>query len=187
MVRCTSTPWGRSSRAHSRPRWPAGAGGGIDGSIWPRPSAGTSPARTCCHRVATGFPQDGIVPGWESQWLVAVPEPNGSWVLPLEVTRRSPASGSPTELALDQVHDVLAVRLAAAPRPPVVLDAGYDPVQLAQSKERERVDFLLRMNSLLSACESNRQLGNRSQRQVGEEGQIAARASLATAITRSRS
>ena len=126
--------------AGPRPLWV------IDGSTWPRPSAVTSPERTYCHRVATGFPQDGIVPGWEYQWLVAVPEPSGSWVLPLDVARRSPATGSQTELALRQVHEVLAVRLAAAPRPLVVLDAGYDPVQLAQStKEREGVDFLLRL------------------------------------------
>lgn len=117
----------------------------IDGSTWPRPSAVTSPQRTYGHRVAAGIPQDGVVPGWEYQWLVAVPEPSGSWVLPLDIARRGPASPSPTALALRQVHSVLEVRRAAAPRPLVVLDSGYDPVQLAGAQERERVDFLVRL------------------------------------------
>lgn len=117
----------------------------IDASTWPRASAVTSPERTYGHRVAAGIPQEGVVPGWEYQWLVAVPEPSGSWVLPLDLARRAPDSPSPTALALRQVDEVLEVRLAAAPRPVVVLDAGYDPVQLACSPERERVDFLLRL------------------------------------------
>lgn len=117
----------------------------IDASTWPRPSAATSPERTYAHRVAAGRPQAGVVPGWEYQWLVAVPEPSGSWVLPLDLARRGPDSVRPTALALRQVRDVLAVRPATAPRPLVALDGGYDPVQLATAPERERVDFLVRL------------------------------------------
>lgn len=117
----------------------------IDGSTWPRPSASTSPERSYGHRVAAGIPQDGVVPSWEYQWLVAVPEPTGSWVLPLDIARRGPASPSPTALALRQVHDVQQVYSATAPRPLTVLDSGYDPVQLATSPERERTDFLVRL------------------------------------------
>lgn len=62
----------------------------VDGSTWPRPEARTSPERTYCHRVTAGVPQTGIVAGWEYQWLVAVPEGHGSWVLPLDVARRPP-------------------------------------------------------------------------------------------------
>ena len=117
----------------------------IDASTWPRPRAVTSPERTYGHRVAAGIPQDGVVPGWEYQWLVAVPEPSGSWVLPLDLARRGPASPSPTALALRQVHHVLEGYPAWAPRPLVVLDSGYDAVQLATATERERVDFLVRL------------------------------------------
>ncbi|MPZ14651.1 MAG: hypothetical protein GEU73_09560 [Chloroflexi bacterium] len=83
---------------------------------------------------------------------MAVPEPSGSWVLPLDVARRGPAAASPTALALRQVHDVLEQYPAAAPqlappahRPIVVLDSGYDPGQLAASDLVERVDFLVRV------------------------------------------
>lgn len=117
----------------------------IDGTTWPRPSAATSPERTYCHRVATGVPQDGVVPGWEYQWLVAVPEPQGSWVLPLDVTRRGPETDRPTALALTQLRAVLRCRPPRAPRPLVVLDSGYDPSQLASSEETTQADFLVRL------------------------------------------
>jgi len=128
-----------SPPAGQRPLWV------IDGSTWPRPSASTSPERTFGHRIAAGIPQDGVVPSWEYQWLVAVPEPTGSWVLPLDIARRSPASPSPTVLALRQVRAVQQGYPAAAPRPLVVLDSGYDPAQLASAEETKRTDFLVRL------------------------------------------
>src|SRR6266545_3375798 len=117
----------------------------IDGTTWPRPAAATSPERTYCHRVAPGIPQSGVVPGWESQWLVAVPEQQGSWVLPLDVTRRGPTAGNSTDLALVQLGAVLRSRPAGASRPLVVLDSGYDPVGLASSQVAGQVDFLVRL------------------------------------------
>lgn len=117
----------------------------IDGTTWPRPSAETSPERTYGHRVAAGIPQDGVVPSWEYQWLVRIPEPTGSWVLPLDLARRGPESPPPTALALRQLRDVLKLRPAAAPRPVVALDSGYDPAQVAASPEREQADFLIRL------------------------------------------
>jgi len=117
----------------------------IDGTTWPRPNAATSPERTYGHRVASGIPQDGVVPGWEYQWLVGVPEEQGSWVLPLDVTRRGPTAGSPTQIALGQLGAALRSRPTGAPRPLVLLDSGYDPVQLACSEVAERVDFLIRL------------------------------------------
>jgi hypothetical protein len=81
------------------------------------------------------------VPGWEYQWLVAVPEAQGSWVLPLDVARRPPpaappppAPATPTALAIRQLRAVLAASPAAAPRPVVALDGGYDPVALARAQ-----------------------------------------------------
>jgi len=117
----------------------------IDGTTWPRPAAATSPDRTYCHRVTPGIPQTGVVPGWESQWLVAIPERQGSWVLPLDVSRRGPGGGSCTELALVQIAAALRSRPGTAPRPVVLLDSGYDPVQLAGSEVRQHVDFLVRL------------------------------------------
>src|SRR5262245_39422078 len=72
------------SRDLRRPLWVG------DASTWPRPEARTRPERTSCHRVTAGVPQSGIVAGWEDHWLVAVPEAAGSWILPLDVTRRAP-------------------------------------------------------------------------------------------------
>jgi len=44
------------------------------------------------------------VPAWACQWLVAVPDAAGSWVLPLEVQRRGPTARSATRLALEQIR-----------------------------------------------------------------------------------
>jgi hypothetical protein len=128
-----------------RPLW------AIDGTVWPRPAAGTSPDRTWGHRTTPGKPQAGLVPGWEYQWLVAVPEPAGSWVLPLEVDRRGPHAGSPTALALAALRRALAARPVGAPRPVVTLDSGYDAIDLAQAAqatapaERIAADLLIRL------------------------------------------
>src|SRR5688500_15451189 len=47
----------------------------LDGTVWPRPSARTSPERTYGHRTTSGIPQDGVVAAWEYEWLVEVPAP----------------------------------------------------------------------------------------------------------------
>jgi hypothetical protein len=108
----------------------------IDGTTWPRPEAKTSPERTYGHRVTAGMPQDGIVAAWEYQWLVKAPEERGSWVLPLDVTRRAPTAGTPTQLAVRQLRAALGPpeAAAAASRPVVTLDSGYDPGQLARAQ-----------------------------------------------------
>src|SRR6266511_2204488 len=122
-----------------RPVW------ALDGTTWPRPAAATSPERTWGHRVSPGRPQSGVVPAWEYQWLVAVPEPSGSWVLPLDVARRAPAAGTPTALALAQLRAALAARPADAPRPVVTFDSQYDPVALAQARLGADADLLVRL------------------------------------------
>jgi hypothetical protein len=133
-----------------RPRWV------VDGSTWPRPEARTSPERTYCHRVTAGVPQRGIVAGWEYQWLVAVPEAQGSWILPLDVTRRPPppapppagAAAPPPLLAIRQVRAALAVSPADAARPVATLDSGYDPVGLARAQREpagRAADVLVRL------------------------------------------
>jgi hypothetical protein len=113
--------------AAGRPVW------ALDGTVWPRPAAATSAARTWGHRTSPGRPQTGVVPGWEYQWLVDVPAPTASWVRPLDVARRAPDAGSPTHLAISQLRAALAARPAAAPRPVVTFDSQYDVVALAQA------------------------------------------------------
>ena len=76
--------------AEGRPLWV------IDGKHWPRPRAATSPERTCEWHPVAGQPQHHLVPAWAYQWLVAVPETHGSWVLPLDVPRRDACAGTPT-------------------------------------------------------------------------------------------
>jgi hypothetical protein len=121
----------------ARPVW------AVDGTIWPRPAAHTSPERTWGHAVRPGRPQTGVVPAWEYQWLVDVPAPTGSWVRPLDVARRRPAAGTPTALAVAQVRTALAVRPVDAPRPVITADSQYDPIGLAQAGLA--VDWLVRL------------------------------------------
>jgi len=126
------------------------AGGGrpvwaLDGTVWPRPAAGTSPERTYGHRTTAGIPQDGVVPAWEYEWLVGVPAPGTGWVLPLDVERRGPRAGTPTAVAIGMLRGALARRPADAPRPVAALDSGYDPVQVARAALP--LDVLVRLRS----------------------------------------
>jgi DDE superfamily endonuclease len=105
----------------------------IDGSLWPRPEAKTSPARTWGRFVTAGTPESGIVGAWEYQILAALPEPAGSWILPLDLRRRGPDVGTPTALAIAQLRAVLTDWPPDAPRPLVVLDSHYDVGELVRA------------------------------------------------------
>src|SRR5216684_6747728 len=105
----------------------------IDGTNWPRPAARASADRTWEYRPLPGWPQNGVVPAWAYQWLVAVPDVAGSWVLPLDVQRRGPTAKSATEVALEQIAAVRKAQGAGAPRPVVTLDSGYDLETLARA------------------------------------------------------
>src|SRR2546425_9523124 len=100
------------------------------GRAQPRASAD----RTWEYRPLPGWPQSGVVPAWAYQWLVAVPDVAGSWVLPLDVQRRGPTAASTTQVALDQIARLRAAQDAAALRPVVTLDSGYDLETLAHAK-----------------------------------------------------
>ncbi|TME23646.1 MAG: hypothetical protein E6I75_29190 [Chloroflexi bacterium] len=116
-----------SATVDGRPLWV------IDGTNWPRPAARASADRTWEYRPLTGWPQNGIVPAWAYQWLVAVPDVAGSWVLPLDVQRRGPTAESATQVALEQIVAVRHAQAAHTPRPVVTLDSGYDLETLARS------------------------------------------------------
>ncbi len=121
MGRSTSPPG-------ARPRWV------IDGSLWPRPEAKTSPARTWGRFVTTGPPESGIIGTWEDQILAAIPAPAGSGVLPGDRRRRDLAAGPPTRLAVAQPRAALATWPPATPRPLVVLDSHYDVVEVIRAE-----------------------------------------------------
>ena len=114
-----------SAVVEGRPLWV------IDGTNWPRPAARASADRTWEYRPLPGWPQNGVVPAWAYQWLVAVPDAAGSWVLPLDVHRRGPTAKSATDVALQQIAAVRTAQPANAPRPVVTLDSGYDLETLA--------------------------------------------------------
>lgn len=116
-----------------------------DGTIWPRPAAKASPERTYGQRSTPGFPQDGVVPAWEYEWLVEVPAPGRSWVRPLDVRRRGPRSGTPTEVAIRQLRAARARRPAGAARPVGAYDSTYDPVAFARAELP--LDLLVRLRS----------------------------------------
>lgn len=122
-----------------RPLW---AG---DGTVWPRPAARTSPERTYGHFASPGIPQDSLIVGWEYEWLVAVPAPGSSWALPLDVRRRAPTSGTPTEVAVRALRAALARRPTGAARPVVLYDSGYDPVTFARA--HLALDVLVRLRT----------------------------------------
>lgn len=125
--------------AGGRPVW------ALDGTVWPRPAAGTSPERTYGHRTTPGIPQDGVVAAWEYEWLVDVPAPGTGWMRPLDVERRGPNDGTPTVVAIRMLRGTLARRPADAPRPVCALDSGYDPVQLTRAELL--LDLLVRLRS----------------------------------------
>ena len=105
----------------------------VDGTHWPRPAAATSPARTWEYRPLPGKPQQGVVPAWAYHWLVQVPEPEGSWVLPLDVQPRGPTAETPTQVAIQQIARARASQASDQPRPVVALDSAHEVGQLAQA------------------------------------------------------
>ena len=115
----------------------------VDGTVWPRPAAACSPERTWEYRPVAGKPQKHLVPGWEYQWLVALPEPGRSWILPLDVQRRAPDVGTPSQLAIRQLDASLAARTSGAPRPVVVFDSHYAPCEFAAAQLN--ADVLMRL------------------------------------------
>jgi DDE superfamily endonuclease len=125
--------------ADGRPVW------ALDGTVWPRPAAGTSPERTYGHRTTPGIPRDGVVGGWEYEWLVDVPAPGTGWIRPLDTERRGPSAGTPTVVAIGMLRGALVRRPAEAPRPVCALDSGYDPVQLTRAELP--LDLLVRLRS----------------------------------------
>jgi hypothetical protein len=91
-------------------------------------------------------PQDGIVPAWEYEWLVDIPEVGSSWIRPLDVRRRGPRSGTPTEVTSRALRAALARRPVGAPRPIAAYDSSYDPITFARANLPP--DLLVRLRTI---------------------------------------
>jgi DDE superfamily endonuclease len=121
-----------------RPVW------AVDGTLWPRPAAKTSPERTYGRKPVAARPDAVLVPSWEYQWLVALPTPAGRWVVPLDLRRRGPGAPPPTDLALQQLAAVLPAVPLTLGRPVVTFDSQYCPTTLARA--RLPIDCLVRLS-----------------------------------------
>jgi hypothetical protein len=118
----------------------------VDGSVWPRCAAATSPARGYYHhssRHSGGVP---VVAGWLSQWISQLSFRRDSWTAPLDVPRVSRTTEINTAAATQIKALALLPRLPATGVVPLfVFDAGYDPVQLTLDLEGVRVATLVRL------------------------------------------
>jgi hypothetical protein len=86
-----------------------------------------------------------VVPAWEYEWLVEIPEVGSSWVRPLDVRRRSPQSGTPTAVAIRELRAALARRPPGAKRPVAAYDSSYDPITFVRAGLA--VDLLVRLRT----------------------------------------
>jgi DDE superfamily endonuclease len=103
----------------------------VDGSVWARCDAETSPARGYYHHPSRHSHGQPIVAGWLYQWVAQVRLTADSWTAPVSV-ERVPPGANPNAVAAAQVRRVVAGRPDDGKPPLFAFDAGYDPVQLAQ-------------------------------------------------------
>ena len=109
----------------------------VDGSVWARCDAETSPERGFYHHPSRHSNGQPIVAGWSYQWVAQVRLTADSWTAPLSVERVPPGANM-NEVATRQVRRVVARRPADGLLPLFVFDAGYDAVQLAQALDLAR-------------------------------------------------
>lgn len=106
----------------------------VDGSVWARCDAETSPERGFYHHPSRHSNGQPIVAGWLYQWVAQVRLTGDSWTAPVSVERVPPGTNL-NRAAADQVARVVARRPSDASDgacPHFLFDAGYDPVQLAR-------------------------------------------------------
>ena len=90
-----------------------------------------------------------MVAGWNSSWLVQVPDRCSSWTAPLRVRRLIPGEHV-NAVAAQQIRSWLrqAPRVVPdAPLPIFSFDAGYDAVQLRLALAKEPVGLLVRVRA----------------------------------------
>ena len=109
----------------------------VDGSVWARCDAETSPARGFYHHPSRHSNGQPIVAGWSYQWVAQVRLTRDSWTAPVSVERVPPGANT-NEVAAQQVRRVVVRRPADGKLPLFVFDAGYDSVRLAQALDLAR-------------------------------------------------
>ena len=67
----------------------------VDGSVWPRCDAETSPERGYYHHPSRHSNGQPIVAGWLYQWVAQVRLTPDSWTAPVSVDRVPPGAGPP--------------------------------------------------------------------------------------------
>jgi DDE superfamily endonuclease len=120
----------------------------IDGSVWPRCDAETSPERGYYHHAYRHSNGQPIVAGWNYSWLVQLPERCSSWTAPLRIRRIIPGETS-NAIAAEQIRSHQRQCRKKGRRQAIYsMDAGYDPVAMGEAlQEEENVCLLIRLRS----------------------------------------
>jgi hypothetical protein len=100
----------------------------VDVSVWSRCDAEASPGRGYYYpsRHSAGQP---IVAGWAYQLVAGLSFERDSWVAPMDARRVRPEEDA-SDVAVEQVKDLLDRSSRRGAPPLFVFDAGYDPVKL---------------------------------------------------------
>ena len=104
----------------------------VDGSVWARCDAETSPERGYYHHPSRHSNGQPIVAGWLYQWVAQVRLTADSWTAPLSAERVPPGT-NPNRVAAYQIKRVVVRRPPDGKCPLFLFDAGYDAVQVAQA------------------------------------------------------
>jgi hypothetical protein len=122
----------------------------VDGSVWARCDAETSPERGFYHHPSRHSNGQPIVAGWLYQWVAQVRLTSDSWTAPLSAERVPPGANM-NEVAVAQIQRIVASRPSDGRLPLFVFDAGYDAVQVAQglrlAANGTRAAILVRLRS----------------------------------------
>ena len=79
----------------------------VDASVWPRNDADTSPERGYSYHHTRHSHDESIIAGWNSSWLVQLPERCSSWTAPLRVRRMRPGENI-NQVAAEQIRSRLS-------------------------------------------------------------------------------
>jgi hypothetical protein len=118
----------------------------VDVTVWPRCDAETSPGRGFyyhAYRHSNGQP---IVAGWAYQWVAQIHLHHDSWTAPMRVQRLEPLANVNTA-ACAQIQALLKQRPSTGSCPIFAVDAGYDPIQLAQGLAGVTVSIIARLRA----------------------------------------
>jgi hypothetical protein len=117
----------------------------VEGSVWPRCAAETSPDRGFYHHPYRHSHGQPIVAGWNSSWLAQVPRRCSSWTAPLRVRRIIPGE-TLNLVAAEQIRSWLEQAPPSHPSalPIFTFDAGYAPIHLSQALADQQVGRLVR-------------------------------------------